>query len=249
MVTNNEQPQTPEPPPLRNKTSNTQNQKIMPPPSLRDLRKQCRAAGLEDGGNKQDLVDRLQEHETENFCDAFLVTKAMIAATEAEIKRNAKKAFEDTLQETELEVQRERGELYVGNLRGLGLAGLSERMRLVEEEQARTKSELKEKYEEVDALKAEVAGLNLSVSTLKLATQDYKRVRARFVSVFKRDILAMKTAWDTFIIDSGNIIVHEGDVLIDALLYDYNGVGSRTDFFVFTELYDINPQDVLKISK
>lgn len=221
----------------------------MPAPSLRDLRKKCRTAGLDDNGSKQDIVDRLQEYEAHNFCEAFLVTKSMIAATEEEIKSNAKKSFEETLQENSLEVLRERGELYVGNLRGLGLAGLKERMQLVEEEQTSTRARLKQKDEEIASLKAEVAGLNVSVATLKHATQDYKRVRARFLSVFKRDILEIKTPWDKFIIDSGNIIVHEGDVLIDALLYDFNGVGSRTDFFVFTELYDINPQEVLKISK
>jgi len=69
------------------------------------------------------------------LCDAFLITKSMIAASVDEIKQNAKHAFEHTIKEEGLELRRERGELYMGNLHGLGLAGLLERMPILEEQQ------------------------------------------------------------------------------------------------------------------
>ncbi|PUU82416.1 hypothetical protein B9Z19DRAFT_968195 [Tuber borchii] len=200
----------------------------MPPPGVRDLRKQCKAAGLDTGGKMQDLVDRLKEYEDESFCDAILVTKSKIAATEDDTKENAKNALESTIDEEELEVRRERGQLYVGNLRGLGLVGLPERLRILEEQ--------------------DVSELKASQHLLKLATIDYKRVRGRFVSVYKRDILKIRTAWDKMIIDSGNVSAHEGDALIDALLYEYNSVGARPDFFVFIQLYGMNPQEVVKLT-
>ncbi|PUU82432.1 hypothetical protein B9Z19DRAFT_1120757 [Tuber borchii] len=211
-------------------------------------KRQTPAAGLDTGGKMQDLVDRLKEFEDESCCDAILVTKSKIAATEDDTKENAKNAFKSTIDEEELEVRRERGQLYVGNLRGLGLAGLPEGLRILEEQDvARTGREMV-KDAELATLKEEVSELKASQQLLKLTTIDYKRVRGRFVSVYKRDVLKIRTAWDKLIIDSGNVRAHEGDALIDALLYEYNTIGARPDFFVFVQLYGMNPQEVVKLT-
>jgi len=221
----------------------------MPPPKLRDLRKKCKTVGLDDTGNRQDLVDRLQEYEKPSLCDALLVTKSIIAATEEDTKANAKEAFEEAINGADLEVRRERGEIYVGNSHGLSLAGLPERMRILEEQHAAMAAREASKDVEVASLRGQVAELNVSVATLKLAALDYRRVRGRFVSVFKRDVLNVKTAWDQLIIDGGNVSAHHGDTVIDALLYEFNSVGSRTDFFVFQRLYGMHPQEVMRIGK
>jgi len=54
-------------------------------------------------------------------CDAILVTRSEIGGEE-EIKRDAKDALKQALQEKELHVKDVRGELFVGNRRGLNLA-------------------------------------------------------------------------------------------------------------------------------
>ncbi|RPA94596.1 hypothetical protein L873DRAFT_1814133 [Choiromyces venosus 120613-1] len=131
------------------------------------------------------------------------------------------------------------GEFYVGNPRGLGLAG-------VNVEIASLKGKVNSLEGEVKDLKGEVNELRDHVSTLRLAGQEYRRVRNRFISTFKRDKLDGVTQSDIDIIREGNITAHGGDAVVDALLYE--GVEGRHDTYVFKELYGMHPSDVKKIT-
>ena len=56
-------------------------------------------------------------------CDAILVTQSMVGEDE-KMKEFAKEALQGELDGVELEVERIRGEIYVGNHAGIGLAGM-----------------------------------------------------------------------------------------------------------------------------
>ncbi|RPA88551.1 hypothetical protein L873DRAFT_1796594, partial [Choiromyces venosus 120613-1] len=102
------------------------------PPKLKDLQKQCKAARLDQTGKVADLVQRLKDHnarkerspgdQEDPKCDAILLTQSKVSSEE-DTKRDARDAFGQALEEEELEVKMVMGELYVGNPRGLGLAG------------------------------------------------------------------------------------------------------------------------------
>ncbi|CUS07944.1 unnamed protein product [Tuber aestivum] len=164
-----------------------------------------------------------------------------------DMKRDAYDELKQTLEEEELEVCEVMGELYVSNPRHLGLAGLPDRLRAVEEDLRIVEAGVAASEKKIAATEEKIAELNDQVSILKLAGPDYKRVRNPFLSVFKRDIMkeTLKQSDRNFIAE-GNVIAHSGDAAIDALLYD--GEGRRQDWYVFEELYGLHPSDVRKIT-
>jgi len=121
----------------------------------------------------QGILDPLQQYQSVSFCNAFHITNSIIA-TKDEIQLDAKDAFEQIINEVELEVRRKWGELYVGNLHGPGLAGLPEEMQIPEEQYVPMAARETSKDVEIALLQEQVAELNDSVATLKLATLDYK---------------------------------------------------------------------------
>ena len=166
-------------------------------------------------------------------CDAILLAKAMIG-DEDDMKKSASDALKSTLDTEELEVRGVMGELFVGNTAGLGLAGVPQRLRILEAQ--------------VAALTQNNTVLNNYVSILRLAGPDYKRVRNRFLMVYKRDGLnETLTPSEKNVIQQGNVTAHSGDVAIDALLYD--GIEGRRDVYVFQALYGLHPTDAKYISK
>jgi len=218
-------------------------------PSLKDIQKLCDEAGLDSHGTKKDLSDRLEKHKEENSCDGYLLNRSMIAATEDETKQNAKNAFEQTLNHEAIEVRAERGNIYVGNLRGLNMG---EELRTIKEKIAGQDAKIAqqgatitEQGTKITEQGAEIALLNRDVSTLKLAAQDYIRVRNRFISTFKRDKAKEFNQLDLNIIDSSNVSAHHGDARVDARLFE--GIGSRNDRWAFQELYGLHPADIAGI--
>ncbi|PWW72484.1 hypothetical protein C7212DRAFT_348103 [Tuber magnatum] len=185
-------------------------------PVLENLQKQCKAAGLPTKGSKAQLTKRLKDWreckesspENEDYpkCDAIL-------ATDAGTKMDAKVALGQALQEGELEVERVRRAIFVGNRRGLDLADLQQRVHVVEHKTASLK-------DEIAFLKDGLGQMNDRLSTLTLALREYRQVRERFISTFKRDKLKNDTKTDRKIIQGGNITAHGGDAAADALLYE-----------------------------
>ncbi|KAA8895182.1 hypothetical protein FN846DRAFT_912061 [Sphaerosporella brunnea] len=181
----------------------------------------------------------LSPAEDSTTCDAILVTRSELG-DEEEMKKDAKDAFGQALQEAEmaltgeeeLHVQDVRGELFVGNRRGLSLAGLPERVRVFEQQVA-----------SLEVKNAEIPSLKIKSD---VSLDAYKLLRNRFISTFKRDKLASATEADRRIIGEGNAWAHGGDAVVDALLY--TGTGGRRDFKAFEKLYGFPPETVQRIS-
>jgi len=120
-----------------------------------------------------------------------------------EMKVNAKDAFEKALEEEELAVTVVRDEQYVGNARGLGLAGVGTEI-------ASLKGQVGLLQGKVKGLEGKVRGLEDHVGVLKNIAQDYRRVRHRFISTFKRDKLHNARQFDLDIINRGSAVAHGG---------------------------------------
>ncbi|KAG0636732.1 hypothetical protein HOY80DRAFT_1087354 [Tuber brumale] len=225
-------------------------------PKLKELQKQCRDAILEHSGKVPELIQCLKDHrnrmkysledQEDPTCDPILVTQSIVGNVD-NIMRDAHDALKQTLEVEGLEVREVIGELYVSNLRGLALAGLPDCIRILEEKDSRKMAEIAELNAKTTELNAKTTELTDYVSILRHAGPDYKRVRKRYLAVFKRDKLKeIFTQSDWNIIEEGNVTAHLGDAAIDALLYD--GAEGLQDSYVFEALYGLHPSDVKKIA-
>jgi len=82
------------------------------------------------------------------------------------------------------------------------------------------------------------------IRRLTVGNEAYQEMRSRFISSFKRDDLDWRTEDDRIIINTGNLIAHGGDAVVDATLY-FMPQG-RNDRAAFEELYGFPPWTVLR---
>ena len=134
-----------------------------------------------------------------------------------------------------------RGELYVGNRRGVSLlSGLSARLCAHEDDLALIEEEL--------ALhRANLTELSDQVLALELLSTEYRKSRIQFIDTSKRNNLdASDDDSDGKIIREGYMAAEEGNALADAALYTLK---ERSDVTIFEELYELEPLQVLRISE
>jgi len=151
----------------------------------------------------------------------------------------ANKALEQILRREELHIKNVRGKPYVGNCAGLNIARSATRLGEMEKR-------LNSQQKIVDELKGKVL-------KLQIPSEGYKRVRNRFLSTFKRNILKRLVNLDRKVILEGNYTAHLSDVGVDATLYISPGGGYgrpvRKDRNTFKALYGLDPRLASKISK
>lgn len=83
------------------------------------------------------------------------------------------------------------------------------------------------------------------IQSLSASLRNYKLVRGRFISTYKRDVLKTATDADRDIIPGGNMWAHNGGAIVDAELYD--GPGGRQDVSAYRKLYGFDPLGVLSV--
>jgi hypothetical protein len=158
--------------------------------TLKDLQEECKASQLSPAGKKADLIKLLQYNaknrevsfaaeeasgaESETKCDATLVARSEIRGKE-EMKRDAKDALGQALEQEELHVEDVRGELFVGNRRGLNLAGLPKRVHALEDRI----SSLETKNVSLENKNVSLEDRMRSVTS---SLNAYKLLRSRFIS-------------------------------------------------------------------
>ena len=131
-----------------------------------------------------------------------------------------------------------RGELYVGNRRGLSLSGLPARLCAHEDDLVIE--------EELALHRANLTELNDQVLALELLSTEYRKSRIQFIDTFKRNNLdASDDDSDGKIIREGYMAAEEGSAIADAALYTLK---ERSDVSIFEELYELEPLQVLRIS-
>src|SRR5947209_7640873 len=91
---------------------------------------------------------------------------------------------------------------------------------------------------EVCSLKTEVGELQGRIAHMGRGLENYRLLRGRFLSTFRRDNLPGEASdTDLALITEANSWAHGEDAMVDAGLYE--GIGSRKDYYVFEELYGL----------
>jgi hypothetical protein len=94
---------------------------------------------------------------------------------------------------------------------------------------------------ETTSLKNDIVGLQHHVKDLRLASEGYRRIRNRFINVYRRDVLGHVTHQEYQQISDGNNAAHGGDAVTDASLYTS---GERHDEDVLIELYGLSASQI-----
>src|SRR5438045_1253820 len=127
-----------------------------------------------------------------------------------------------------------------GNLTGRELLeekhDQKERLKRVEDKLEKTNEELAKTNEVVANSKIQIADLQHRVKTLTLASEGYRKIRHRFLEVYRRDILEDVNRQGRKKIGDGNEAAHSGDAIADANLY---ASGERHDEKVLIALYGL----------
>ena len=184
--------------------------------SYKELRAKCKSLGLRAGGSKEELAKRINaqitatsttsdESGNPDLCDCIVATGVEYGG-EDEMRAGAAVVRQAEL-ERELEVETlAGGQVAVDNRRGLDVAEL--------------KTKVYELREFEGGAKSEIASLEDRVQSPSQSLQNYKLVRSRFISTFKRDVLGTATDAGREIVRGGNTWAHGGDAIADAQLYE-----------------------------
>src|SRR2546421_5211899 len=124
-----------------------------------------------------------------------------------------------------------------GNLAGRELLeerqDLKERMKRLEDGQVDSKSQ--------------IADLQHRVKVLTLSSEGYRKIRHRFLEVYRRDILDDVDRQGRKKIGEGNEAAHNGDAVTDASLYTF---GERLDDeTVLVDLYGLTANQISYLGK
>jgi hypothetical protein len=122
---------------------------------------------------------------------------------------------------------------------------MKERMKRLEDKLTK---ETTSRQNEIAGLQNEIAGLQHHVTDLqhhvkdlKLASEGYRRIRNRFINVYRRDVLGHVTHQEYQQISDGNNAAHGGDAVTDASLYTS---GERHDEDVLIKLYGLSATQI-----
>ena len=122
---------------------------------------------------------------------------------------------------------------------------MKERMKRLEDKLTK---ETTSRQNEIAGLQNEIAGLQHHVTDLqhhvkdlKLASEGYRRIRNRFINVYRRDVLGQVTHQEHQQISDGNNAAHGGDAVTDASLYTSN---ERHDEGVLIGLYGLSANQI-----
>lgn len=118
---------------------------------------------------------------------------------------------------------------------------LKERTKRLEDKVTSLQSEMGGLRSEIGGLQHHVTDLQYHVKDLKLASEGYRKIRNRFINVYRRDILGDVTHQEYQQISDGNNAAHGGDAVADASLYTS---GERRDESVLIELYGLSANQI-----
>ena len=195
--------------------------------------------------------DHTSELEDDGICDSILVATTEIGPDDMMLS-GGRQSLEQALEKDELLVSEvSYGRVHaVGNRRGLRYAEMSELFREIKGDFALFKVEAKAKTTaleaDVCALKADVYALQNRAGLMGHSFEAYKRLRWRFIHTFIRDNLKDEVS-DNSLITGGNAVVHGGDAVVDADLFEGN-TRSAPEHRAFELLYGLAPVVVRSLS-
>ncbi|KAL2863568.1 uncharacterized protein BJX67DRAFT_363288 [Aspergillus lucknowensis] len=173
----------------------------------------------------------------ESFYTAVIVWN-LTGGQDEEIVEQAKAAIATALAEDIIMVEVLDSTIVAGNRKGIDYA-------ISRDTCHKLQSQIDQMKERLDSVEKSNMVLELRTSHLERNNRDYTTFRNCFLSTFKRDKLGTATKKDLDLISAGNQVVHGGNCLCDAELYE---LGQRRDFTVYQALYGLNPTVVKSIS-
>ncbi|KAG0133437.1 hypothetical protein HOY82DRAFT_641135 [Tuber indicum] len=141
--------------------------------------------------------------------------------------------------------EQEHGNECNDNIADVGYAQLLAKCQLLQRQNDDKDRQLAICKEKIAALELHNATLKDHIKVSRNSDRDQSRLRNRFVSTFKRDVLKCSTTQDRTFISEGNECAHGGDAKVDARLY--RGLNGRRDVYAFEKLYGLSPETVERI--
>ena len=117
---------------------------------------------------------------------------------------------------------------------------MKEMMKRLQAEVGGLRNEVGLKNENTD-FQRHITDLQHHVRDLRLASDGYRRIRNRFINVYRRDVLGHATHQEYQQISDGNNAAHGGDAVTDASLYTS---GERYDEDVLIRLYGLSARQI-----
>ncbi|KAG0133429.1 hypothetical protein HOY82DRAFT_482822 [Tuber indicum] len=134
-----------------------------------------------------------------------------------------------------------------GNIADVGYAQLLTKCQLLQSQNDDKDRQLAICKEKIASLELHNATLEDHIKVSRNSDRDQSRLRNRFLSTFKRDVLKCSTAQDRTLISEGNECAHGGDAKVDARLY--RGPNGRRDVYAFETLYGLSSETVERIAE
>ena len=225
--------------------------------TLQELRAECKSLGLSTQGVKSVLMRRLKVHietppepvgpvsppNSSEWVDAIAVEPIELG-DEEEMVAKARSALRSASERDPMQIENFRGEIFVGNTRGMKYA---EKMAESKALESRL-SNLEESHQSLqDRFVEEQARLLKRINNLESNNTTFLAIRNRFLSVFKRTKYGegALNGTDEKWISGGNNVAHGGNAKFDSTLY----TTERKDYNVYKTLYGIHPSIVNSLGK
>jgi hypothetical protein len=216
--------------------------------SLHELKERCRALGLSSGGNKMQLIRRINAHQAattvesspECECEAqAIIAKPIKLQGDDEMISEARLVLQNASQQDRLQSE---NFVFVGNEGGLRYADKTVQADSMEAQLLSVKQRLSnieaERLVERDERSVERNRLLERIEVLEKSSSTLSEMRNRFLTFYKRDKMRKELdASDESFIAAGNATAHGGNAKYDAKLYD----GGRKDYHVYTKIYGLHP--------
>jgi hypothetical protein len=119
-------------------------------------------------------------------------------------------------------------------------------MKRLEDKQEKTGAQLQRTDAQLQRSDARITDLEHHVQVLTLASEGYRKIRHRFLEVYRRDVLDDVDRQGRKKIGEGNEAAHDGDAVTDALLYTS---GERHDEGILIDLYGLGASQISYLGK
>ena len=161
-------------------------------------------------------------------------------------------ALHTTLANADYGSARER--ITYGNPKGRGiledLHDLKEMMKRLEgritSQQTQITSQITSQQTQITSQQTEISDLQYRVKALSLCSEEYRKIRNRFLEYYRQDILDDTDKHGKKRTHQGNEAAHEGDAIADAELYTS---GERADESVLVDLYGLSAIQIAQLGK
>lgn len=123
---------------------------------------------------------------------------------------------------------------------------MKEMMKRLEAKMANNETQMANNQTQMANNETQIADLQSRVKALTQSSEGYRKIRNRFLDIYRRDVLGDIGKQGLKNISEGNIAAHEGDAVADAELFTS---GKRSDDDVLIDLYGLSSSRISDLGK